>query len=353
MTTGHNEVRASRKARIGVAGLGRMGRVHASNLARRCPSAELAVVFDEKPGVSGQVSEELGVPAASSYEEMLADETLDAVVIAAPTGAHAELAVQAAKAGKDVFCEKPLSLRRAVNVEVVEALESAGVKLQVGFNRRFDPSTAAAAQRVLAGELGDVYMLRVSQRDMSPPKPEFLAGSGGIFLDMGIHDFDLARWLVGEVATVSAYGAALSSPAFAEAGDFDTVAVVLEFVGGQVGLLDISRVAGYGYESSFEVMGSRATVRVGDPFSRRYEWRSDGWCGRPLVETFDRRYSEAFSAELEAFARSVLTGTPPAVTGRDALAAFDLAQAAEESCRLGQPVKIATSGKPARAQERP
>jgi myo-inositol 2-dehydrogenase/D-chiro-inositol 1-dehydrogenase len=329
-----------------------MGRVHASNLARRCPSAELTAVFDAEPGVSGPLAEELGVPMASSYREMLSDITLDAVVIAAPTAAHAKLALEAAQAGKDVFCEKPLSLERAVNVQVVEALESAGVKLQVGFNRRFDPSTAAAAQRVLAGELGDVYMLRVSQRDMSPPKPEFLAGSGGIFVDMGIHDFDLARWLVGEVATVSAYGAALSSPAFAEAGDFDTVAVVLEFVSGQVGLLDISRVAGYGYESSFEVMGSRATVRVEDPFSQRYEWRSDGWSGRPLVQTFDRRYTEAFSAELEAFARSVLAGTPPAVTGRDALAAFDLAQAAEESCRLGQPVKLPAPGRagPVRAK---
>jgi predicted dehydrogenase len=226
-------------------------------------------------------------------------------------------------------------------VEVVDVLEAAGVKLQVGFHRRFDPAFAAAAERVKAGELGDVYLFRAAQRDMAPPRPEFLAGSGGIFVDMGIHDFDAARWLVGEVACVSAHGAALSDPGFAGIGDFDTAVVVLTFQSGALGVLDISRVAGYGYESSAELLGSRATVRIDEPFAHGYEWRTAGSVSRPLVQTFDRRYVGAFAAELEQFARSIVDDMPPLVTGADALAAFDLALAADKSCRLGRPVPLA------------
>ena len=255
-----------RRAGLAVAGLGRMGVVHAQNLASRCPSAQLLAVFDPRPDVAKQVSAQLGATAVATYDELLSDPSLDGVVIASSTNAHAELALSAAQAGKHVFCEKPLSLERNVTVEVVEALEGAGVKLQVGFHRRFDPAFSAAAERVEAGELGEVYLFRAAQRDMAPPRPEFLAGSGGIFIDMGIHDFDAARCLVGEVDSVSAQGAALSDPGFAEIGDFDTAIVVLTFASGALGVVDISRVAGYGYDSSTELVGSQATVRIDEPF---------------------------------------------------------------------------------------
>ena len=336
-------VRAPRgpgKARLAVAGLGRMGAVHARNLASRCPSAQLAGLFDPRPDLALQVAADVGAPAVATYDDLLSDPALDGVVIASSTAAHAELALSAARAGKHVFCEKPLSLERDATVEVVDALKAAGVKLQVGFHRRFDPAFAAAAERVRAGELGDTYLLRAAQRDMAPPRPEFLVGSGGIFVDMGIHDFDAARWLVGEVASLSAHGAALSDPGFATIGDFDTAVVVLRFQSGALGVLDISRVAGYGYESSAELVGSRATVRVDEPFVHGYEWRTPGCAGRPLVQTFDRRYAGAFAAELEQFARSIVDDTPPLVTGADALLAFDLALAADKSCRLGQPVSM-------------
>lgn len=230
-----------RRAGLAVAGLGRMGVVHAQNLASRCPSARLLAVFDPRPDVAKQVSAQLGATALATYDELLSDPSLDGVVIASSTNAHAELALSAAQAGKHVFCEKPVSLERNVTVEVVEALEGAGVKLQVGFHRRFDPAFSAAAERVEAGELGDVYLFRAAQRDMAPPRPEFLAGSGGIFIDMGIHDFDAARCLVGEVDSVSAQGAALSDPGFAEIGDFDTAIVVLTFASGALGVVDISQ----------------------------------------------------------------------------------------------------------------
>jgi inositol 2-dehydrogenase len=329
------------KARLAVAGLGRMGVVHAQNLALRCPSAQLVAVYDPRAEVAERVAAELGAMAAATYDELVSTPTIDGVVVASPTAAHAELAVSAAREGKHVFCEKPLSLERGLTVDVVESLGAAGVKLQVGFHRRFDPAFSAAVERVRAGELGDVYLFRAAQRDMAPPRPEFLAGSGGIFVDMGIHDFDAARWMVGEVVSVSAHGSALSDPGFAEIGDYDTAVVVLSFASGALGVLDISRVAGYGYDSSAELVGSRATVRIDEPFAHGYEWRTPGAASRPLMPTFVQRYNAAFAAELEHFARSIVDGTPPLVTGTDALAAFDLALAADESCRLGRPVRPA------------
>jgi myo-inositol 2-dehydrogenase/D-chiro-inositol 1-dehydrogenase len=236
-----------------------MGQIHAANLSARCPSAQLACVFDADAEVARRVSEQLGVPWKASYEDILADEGVDAVAIATPTRAHAELSVRASQAGKHVFCEKPISLDRQATVDTIEKVLATGVRFQVGFHRRFDPDWAAAVDRIRAGELGDVYLFRTSLRDMTPPNPRFLAGSGGFFIDVTIHDLDTARWMVGEVTEVSAHGTALSDPGFAEIGDIDTAVVVLRFENGALGLIDNSRAAGYGYECSTEVMGRQAT----------------------------------------------------------------------------------------------
>jgi len=328
------------RVRIALVGLGRMGRIHAANLSGRCPSAELACVFDPEPSVARQVGEQFGVPWTSGYDDILADGGVDAVAIAAPTAAHAELSVRAAQAGKHVFCEKPISLDRQVTVETIEDVGKAGVTFQVGFHRRFDPDWAEATARIRAGELGDVYLFRTSLRDMTPPKPEFLAHSGGFFTDVTIHDLDVARWMVGEVVQVSAYGTALSDLGFAEIGDIDTAVVVLGFENGALGVIDDSRAAGYGYECSTEVMGRQATVRIDHPQYRHYEWRTPGQAAHDLVRDFEQRYPLAYIEELECFARSVADGTPPRVTAHDALAAFDLAQAATASWRLGRPVRL-------------
>ena len=179
-----------------------------------------------------------------------------------------------------MFCEKPLSLDRATTVATIEAVEAAGVPLQVGFHRRFDPDWAAAAARIAAGELGEVTLFRTSLRDMTPPDPNFLSASGGFFVDVTVHDLDVARWLVGEVVEVTAHGAA-SDPAFAELGDIDTAVCVLRFANGALGVIDNSRSARYGYECSTEVMGTLATVRVEAP--RPVEWRTPGQAGYPLA----------------------------------------------------------------------
>ena len=330
----------ARRIGIALAGLGRMGRIHAANLAARCPSARLTCIFDIDQKLAQSAAERYDVPRAASYAEILADSAVDAVVIATPTQTHADLAVAASRAGKHVFCEKPISLDRAASVRAIEAAQAAGVAFQVGFHRRFDPDWAAVAERIRAGELGDVYLFRTSLRDMAPPPAEYLARSGGFFVDVTIHDLDTARWMVGEVVEVSAFGTALSDPVFAQVGDIDTAVVVLRFAGGALGVIDNSRAAGYGYECSTEVMGRLATVRIDHPQHRHYEWRTPGWAAQPLVRDFEQRYPLAYAAELEAFARCVRDGVPPLVTGYDALAAFDLARAAERSWRTGQPVAL-------------
>jgi myo-inositol 2-dehydrogenase/D-chiro-inositol 1-dehydrogenase len=290
--------------------------------------------------VARQVGKQLGVPWAESYEDILADETVDAVAIATPTQAHAELCVRASQAGKHVFCEKPISLDRRATVETIATVRAAGVTFQVGFHRRFDPDWVAAVDRMRAGELGEVYLFRTSLRDMTPPKVEFLAGSGGFFVDVTIHDLDTARWMVGEIVEVSAHGTAVSDPGFAEIGDIDTAVVVLRFENGALGVIDNSRAAGYGYECSTEVMGRNATVRIDHPQYRHYEWRTPGWAAHGLARDFEQRYPDAYAEELECFARSVRDGLPPRVTAYDALAAFDLARAADQSWRSGRTVRV-------------
>jgi inositol 2-dehydrogenase len=330
----------SRTVRIGLAGLGRMGRIHAANLATRCPSAQLACVFDADLEVARRVAEQFGVPWAKSYEDILADETVDAMAIATPTQSHAELSVRASRATKHIFCEKPISLDRRATVETIDAVQATGMIFQVGFHRRFDPDWVAAVDRMRDGELGEVYLFRTSLRDMTAPKAEFLTRSGGFFVDVTIHDFDTARWMVGEMVEVSAYGSALSDPGFSEIGDIDTAVVVVRFENGALGVIDNSRSAGYGYECSTEVMGRNATLRIDHPQYRHYEWRTPGWASYGLARDFEQRYPWAYAEELESFAQCVADSLPPRVTAYDALAAFDLARAADRSWRSGRRVTV-------------
>ncbi|NMH96956.1 Gfo/Idh/MocA family oxidoreductase [Pseudonocardia acidicola] len=325
---------------VGLAGLGRMGRIHATSLASRCAAARLAWVYDANEAVAREVGEQFGVPWVTSFADLLAGDRVEAVAVATPSGSHADLSVAAAQAGKHVFCEKPISLDRRTALDTIDAMRRTGVTFQVGFHRRFDPDWVAVVDRIRAGELGEVHLFRTSLRDMTAPPVEFLAGSGGFFLDVTVHDLDTARWMVGEIVEVSAHGAAVSDPALAEIGDIDTAVVVLRFEDGALGVIDNSRAAGYGYECSTEVMGSRATARIDAPQRRQYEWRTPGQASRDLVRDFSDRFPWAYAEELDAFARCVRDGSPPRVTGLDALAAFDLARAADRSWRTGLPVAV-------------
>ncbi len=334
----HSSARTgAQRVAVGLAGLGRMGRLHAGNLAARCAAARLTCVYDADPAVASAVAAELDVPWTGSYDELLG--ACEAVAVATSTASHAELVIRAATAGRPVFCEKPVSLDRATTLEVIEAVERAGVAFQVGFHRRFDPDWAAVAARIHAGELGEVTLFRTSLRDMTPPDPAFLATSGGFFADVTVHDLDVARWLVGEVVEVTAHGSA-ADPGFVAAGEIETCVVVLRFANGALGVIDNSRSARFGYECSTEVMGTLATARVDAPHG--HEWRTPGQAAYALPRDFADRYPQAYAAELDAFARCVRSGEPPLVSGRDALAASDLAAACDESWRTGTTIQIAS-----------
>ena len=330
----------TRRLRVGVAGLGRLGQFHANNLAGRVPSIDLVRVVDTIEEVARATGERLGVEWSSSYDDLLRDPDLEAVVIVTPTPHHAEMIERAAAAGKHIFCEKPISFELEPTLRAIDAARSAGVKLQIGFHRRFDPDWAAATARIKNDELGQIYLFRTSLRDMRPPSMEYIKSSGGFFVDVTIHDFDAARWMVGEVDEVTAFGTALSDPAFAEVGDIDNALVVLRFANGALGVIDNSRAAGYGYECWTEVMGSRATARIGYHRRVNVEWLTPGAASVDYVSNFVERYPRAYLLELEDFAEAIRADRPVAVTGEDGLAAFVLSEAAWRSLREQRTVRI-------------
>jgi inositol 2-dehydrogenase len=329
------------RVRVGLVGLGRMGRFHAANLAGRVPLARLVRIVDANKKIARETAEQLGgVEWSGSYADLLEDPEIEAVVVASPTPLHAEMAEAAARAGKHVFCEKPISLDLQRTYQVIEAVRSAGVKMQVGFHRRFDPDYRAAWERISAGEIGDVYLFRTSLRDMRSPGFDYIKGSGGFFADVTLHDFDAARWLVGEIEEVTAFGVALSDPGFEEVGDIDNAVVTLRFTSGALGVIDNSRVAGYGYECSSEIMGSRGTLRIDN--HRRVAVQTltpDRMC-QDYVTDFVERFADAYRAEMERFLDTVRSDREPEVTGADAVAAFVLAQAADRSYREGRTARL-------------
>jgi inositol 2-dehydrogenase len=327
--------------RVGLVGLGRMGRVHAANLAGRIPMAHLVGIADANEEVVREISERLGgVRWSTDYADLLEDPEIDAVVVASPTPLHAEMSEAAAAAGKHVFCEKPLSLELGRTYEAVESVRSAGVKMQVGFHRRFDPDYRAARKKISAGEIGDVYLFRTSLRDMRSPGFDYIKGSGGFFADVTLHDFDTARWMIGEVEEVTAFGAALSDPDFEEVGDIDNAIVTLRFATGTLGVIDNSRVAGYGYECSSEIMGSKATLRVDNHRRVAVQTLTPDHVCQDYVSDFVERFSEAYREEMEHFVRAVRGEGEPAVGGADAAAAFVLSRAADRSYREGKTIGL-------------
>ena len=253
--------------RIGIIGVGRIGRMHAELLERQVPGAAVAAVYDAHDPAAREIAGELGVPAAGSVEELLASD-VDAVAICSSTDTHADLLVAAAQAGKAVFCEKPISLDLAEVDRALEAVEAAGVPFQIGFNRRFDPAHASVHDAVASGAIGEPHLVRISSRDPAPPPLEYVRHSGGLFLDMTIHDFDMARFVTGrEVVEVFARGAVRVEPGFTEVGDVDTALVTLVHEDGCLTAIDNSRRAVYGYDQRVEVFGSAGMAASENPLA--------------------------------------------------------------------------------------
>jgi myo-inositol 2-dehydrogenase/D-chiro-inositol 1-dehydrogenase len=308
---------------VGIIGLGRIGKIHAENIAYSIPQARLKAVADLKmtPATEAWVKN-LGVASVlTDPAALLADKGIEAVLICTSTDTHADFVVQAARAGKHIFCEKPVDLTVAKVRAALGAVQSAGVKMQVGFNRRFDHNFRRIRELVDSGEVGEPHLIRISSRDPAPPPPEYVAVSGGIFLDMTIHDFDMARFQMGsEVVEVHADGAVLIDTAIGKAGDVDTAVVTLRFASGALGVIDNSRKAIYGYDQRVEVFGSKGSAAAENDTSNTVKLSNEfGVTGDRPLYFFLERYKDAFVEEMRAFFDAVAGGKPTPVTGEDGL----------------------------------
>jgi myo-inositol 2-dehydrogenase/D-chiro-inositol 1-dehydrogenase len=328
---------------LGLIGAGRIGRVHAENLVYRIPEAHLTAVSDVFVEAAQEVAAALDVPAAyADHRRILEDGEIDAVLICSSTNTHAPIMMEAAAAGKHIFCEKPIALNLKDIDAALAAVDQAGVKLQIGFNRRFDPNFRRIKEVVSSGQIGTPHILRITSRDPQPPPIEYVKVSGGIFLDMTIHDFDMARFLMGdEVEEIFVAGGVLVDPRIGEAGDIDTAVVTLSFSSGAVGVIDNSRQAVYGYDQRVEVFGAEGVVSVSNnkPDSALVS-DAQGVHGALPLFFFMERYTQSYVDELRAFVESVREDKTPPVTGADGRIPVVMGYAAKKSYQEHRPVKL-------------
>jgi myo-inositol 2-dehydrogenase / D-chiro-inositol 1-dehydrogenase len=320
--------------RVGVIGTGRIGRLHAQLLAGQVSSLRLAAVSDVNADTAVECAARLGTRAVA-LDELLSRDDVDAVAICSRTDTHAELSVRAAKAGKAIFCEKPLSLDLAETGDVLAAVTAAGVPFMVGFNRRFDPAHQAVRDAAAEGRLGDLHVVRITSRDPAPPPPAYVRTSGGIFLDMTIHDFDMARYVTGqEVVEVYARGAVRVDPKIGAQGDLDTAVVVLTHEDRTLTVIDNSREAVYGFDQRVEAFGSAGMAVSENPRAHTAVILGRGEASaQALPWFFLDRYLPSYRREWAAFASYVRTGGPSPVPGSAARAAVAIGLAAWRSVR--------------------
>ena len=335
----------SKKLKIGIIGAGRIGKLHANNLVNRVPDAELVAVSDVYAPAAKELAEKLNIPKwYDDYRKILEDRDIDAVFICSSTDTHSPISIEAARAGKHIFCEKPIDHDLDKIKVVLDEVERAGVKYQVGFNRRFDRNFKHVHEVVQNGGIGDVQIVKVTSRDPEAPPLSYVKVSGGIFVDMTIHDFDMVRYLSGsEVTEVSAVGACLVNPEIGEAGDVDTCIITLRFANGALGVIDNSRQAVYGYDQRIEVFGSKGCITADNETPNNTTlYTADGVTKEKPLWFFLERYNDAFIAEENAFVDACLNDHPTAVGAFDGLQPVRIAIAAKESCEKGGvPVKVA------------
>jgi myo-inositol 2-dehydrogenase / D-chiro-inositol 1-dehydrogenase len=321
-------------------GAGRIGAIHAANIAGH-PAARLAAIVDIDPAAAQRLADRHGATVASR-KAALADPAIDAVVIASATDTHAELVEAAARSNKAIFCEKPLDLDLGRATACVAMAKECGATLMVGFNRRFDPNFARLAEQLRAGRIGRLELLHITSRDPAPPPLAYVRVSGGLFRDMMIHDFDMARWLLGEEPVeVFAAGSVLVDPAIGEAGDFDTAVVTLKTKSGALCQISNSRRAAYGYDQRIEAFGA-----LGALFAENVVESTVAFAGAAGIVTdkplhfFLERYAEAYRRELDHFITALDGGGAPSVGGKDGVKALSLAEAALRSAQSGRPVAL-------------
>jgi myo-inositol 2-dehydrogenase/D-chiro-inositol 1-dehydrogenase len=329
---------------VGLIGAGQIGKVHGQNLARRIPNARLAGIADSYPEAARAVGAQTGVTEVhSDYHDLLRDPGIDAVVVATPTFMKMQVVRDAIEAGKHVFCEKPMALTLPEADEFVRMAESSGVKFQVGYQRRFDPSYMRIKAAVDLGEIGKMLLLRSNTRD----PPQKVAGwadpkvSGGIFLDTSSHDYDVIRWLSGsEAVAVVADGVATAYPELQGLGDQDTTMTIIRLANGALAHVDACRVSVYGYDIRAEVIGTEGAAFMDIGRSSEAHVMKKSWESNEFSYWYMQRFDEAYRAELEGFAASIIGDTTPRVTARDGRAAVEIGLAARKAMQEKRSVQL-------------
>ena len=329
---------------VGLIGTGRIGRVHAKNLTSGIPRANLIVVSDAIQSSAEQCAADFRIPnVVPEPRAIFENETVEAVLICSSTDTHAGFIIEAAQAGKHIFCEKPIALDLENIDAALQAVKRHGVKLQVGFNRRFDVNFKQARDLVAAGKVGQPHLVRITSRDPAPPPLDYIEKSGGIFIDMTIHDFDMARYLIdSEIEEVFAMGGVMVDPAIGEAGDIDTALVTFRYANGTLGTIDNSRQAVYGYDQRIEVFGAEGSIVVqNNRVDNAIYSNADGVHSALPVYFFLERYTESYIAEIEAFIDAIQQDIQPPVTGLDGRIPVEIGLAAWQSYQQNRPVRIA------------
>ena len=326
--------------KIGLLGAGRIGRIHGLNVAQH-KDAQLVAIADAQLSAADALAAETGAKT-SSIQGIIDNKDIDTVLICTPTDLHADLIEAAAKAGKAIFCEKPVDLKADRIRACLATVHQIGVPLMIGFNRRFDTHFAALHKRLRHGEVGDIEIVTIISRDPAPPPVDYVKRSGGLFRDMMIHDFDMARFLLGEEPIiVHALGSALVDPAIGSVGDVDTAAVIMKTATGRIVQISNSRRATYGYDQRIEVHGSKGMLAAANvPETTLVFAGADGMRGDVIQNFFLERYAAAYRHEIDAFIQCVRNGLPPQPNGDDGLRAQILADAATLSAQTGQPVAV-------------
>ena len=329
--------------KLGMLGAGRIAQTHLKTLTTRIAEAEVAVIADPFGNVAEETAARFGIAGHErDHCRVLDDDSIDAVIICTTTNTHAQLIEEAARAGKHIFCEKPIDLEIPRIDRALKVVADFGVKLQIGFNRRFDPNHRRVRQAITSGEIGEPHILHIISRDPFPAPMSYTINSGGIFVDMTVHDFDIARYLIGsEIEEIYATGTINIVPELAALGDLDTTLLIMRFQNGVLGMIDNSRKAVFGYDQRVEVFGSGGSAKTDNRYDNAVTI-SDGASIRrdPPYEFFMERYTESFAREMESFVRAVIDDGPVEVDGFDGRMPVVMGKAAFLSHEKGRPVRM-------------
>jgi myo-inositol 2-dehydrogenase/D-chiro-inositol 1-dehydrogenase len=330
-----------KKCRVGIIGAGRIGKLHAENIKYHLPQYDLQAIAD--PFLDKQWADKLSIEFLSTrVEDVLFHHNLDAIIVASPSHMHLEQIKAASESGKAIFCEKPIGLNEDDILTTLKGVRSNNTLLQLGFNRRFDPSFAHLQRQVQAGAIGAIHLVKITSRDPVCPSKEYCATSGGLFMDMTIHDFDMARFLVqSEVIEVYTTGSVLINPDFELFNDVDTAIIQMRFANGALGVIDNSRQAVYGYDQRIEVFGNAGMLLAANQLKHSVTQYSNTTSEQANPEYFFlERYQQAYIAELQSFYNAWLYNNPSPVSGEDGLQALRIAKAAKQSLDTKLPVVL-------------